>query len=85
MPAHVIGYGTKPAGTHRGRGAYYLATTEDLIRFYCFKEPKEDGSTTWELISQLDQAKLLGAADKETAKTFAKRLGLSTWRYVKVG
>lgn len=64
--------------------AYYLATTQDLMRFYLFEEPKADGSTSYELIDQLDRSKLLAAGDKATAKEWAKRLKLTSWTYVKV-
>ncbi|WP_414488505.1 hypothetical protein [Stenotrophomonas maltophilia] len=64
---------------------YYLATTQDVMQFYCFDEPAEQGSEgKWQLIDQLDRTRLLGAGDKATAKTWAKRLGLKSWTYVRV-
>ncbi|WP_171956718.1 hypothetical protein [Stenotrophomonas maltophilia] len=64
---------------------YYLATTKDVMQFYCFDEPAEQGSEgRWELIDHLDRTRLLGAGDKATAKTWAKRLGLKSWTYVRV-
>lgn len=69
----------------RQTGDYYLATTTDLIQFYCFDEPAEHGSEAkWTLIDQLDRSRLLAAGDKATAKTWAKRLGLRSWTYVRV-
>jgi hypothetical protein len=84
MAVQVIGYHGK-AGGPAPKAAYYLATTHDRPQFYLFLEPKEDGSTKWELIDHLDRGRMIGAADKETAKIFAKRLGLHTYLYVKVG
>ncbi|MEQ3439681.1 hypothetical protein STENO_003878 [Stenotrophomonas maltophilia] len=55
------------------------------MQFYCFDEPAEQGSEgKWQLIDQLDRTRLLGAGDKATAKTWAKRLGLKSWTYVRV-
>lgn len=66
-------------------GAYYLSTTQDRMQFYCFDEPAETGSEgRWTLIDQLDRTRLLGAGDKGTAKTWAKRLGLRSFTYVRV-
>jgi hypothetical protein len=66
------------------RFTFYLATTHDRMRFYCFEQPAEDGSTTHELIDALDRTRLLGAGNKETAKLWAKRLGLANYTYVRV-
>lgn len=64
---------------------YYLATTADVIQFYCFDEPSEQGSEgKWTLIDQLDRSQLMAAGDKATAKTWAKRLGLRSWTYVRI-
>jgi hypothetical protein len=70
-----------------GRGSshpYYLATTHDVMGFYCFDEPKAETGTSYTVIDQLDRTRLLGAGNKETAKIWAKRLGLSNYVYVRV-
>jgi hypothetical protein len=74
-------------GAVGGRGtshAYYLATTNDVMGFYCFDEPNEGGGTPYTVIDQLDRSRLLGAGNKETAKEWAKRLGLTKFIYVRV-
>lgn len=69
----------------RQSGTYYLATNTDLVQFYCFDEPREQGSEgKFTLIDQFDRGRLLGAGDKETAKVWAKRLGLKAWTYVRI-
>jgi len=72
------------AGKATQNFAFYLATTHEKMRFYCFEHPAADGSTTFELIETLDRTKLLGAGNKETAKLWAKRLGLTNYTYVRV-
>lgn len=87
MPAKgTLTYVTSPQrpGSRQSRATYYLATPTNLVRFYVFDEPKEDGSTPWTLIDQFDRGQLLGAGDKATAKIFAKRLGLTSWTYVRI-
>jgi len=54
------------------------------MSFYLFEEPAADGGTPWTLIDRLDRSRLLGAGNKETAKEWAKRLGIKTFRYVRV-
>ena len=73
-----------PPSARQSNSVYYLATRTDVMQFYLFDEPKEDGSTTWTLIDQLDRRRLQGTGNKATAKIFAKRLGLTSWTYVKV-
>ena len=84
----TIGYDTSLGADgkpKRSSGDYYLATNTDLVQFYCFDEPKAQGSEgQWTLIDQLDRSRLLGAVDKNTAKTWAKRLALRSWIYVRV-
>lgn len=66
------------------RFAFYLATTHEKMRFYLFEQPAEDGSTVAETIDFLDRSRLLGAGNKDTAKLWAKRLGLTNYVYVRV-
>ena len=80
----VVTYRTQGGSERVSTGAYYLATTADVIQFYCFDEPRTDGAHEWHLIDVLDRTKLLGAGDKATAKVWAKRLGLKSWTYVRV-
>ena len=54
------------------------------MQFYCFDEPKEGLAVSWVLIDELDRTRLLAAGDKATAKTWALRLGLKSWTYVRV-
>jgi hypothetical protein len=84
----VISYTTSlgaDGNPKRQSGVYYLATTTDLVQFYCFDEPHEKGSEgKFTMIDQFDRGQLLGAGDKETAKVWAKRLGLKLWTYVRI-
>lgn len=75
---------TGPNPPRSSNSEYYLATTQDVMRFYLFDEPPKEGGGTYELIDQLDRTRLLGAGDKATAKEWAKRLKLASWTYVKV-
>ncbi|MDR3446930.1 hypothetical protein [Dyella sp.] len=79
----TISYVTKP-GQRMGNSTYYLATTADAVQFYLFDEPKEGQLAHWSLIDQLDRTRLQGAGDKDTAKEWAKRLGLKNWSYVRI-
>lgn len=72
------------SGRERSMSEFYLATTSDVMRFYCFDEPKGDSVGKWTLIDRLDRTQLIAAGDKATAKEWAKRLGLKGYTYVKV-
>jgi hypothetical protein len=72
------------SGKRQSTSVFYLATCTDLMQFYCFDEPREGCENTWTLINELDRGRLLAAGDKATAKTWAKLLGLKSWRYVRV-
>lgn len=72
------------AGGRASTHAYYLATTHDVMGFYCFDEPKEGGEPSFAVIDQLDRTRLLGAGNKQTAKIWAMRLGLTKYVYVRV-
>lgn len=80
----TISYGTRTGLDARTTGEYYLATTTDRMQFYCFDEPKEGVTHSWTLIDELDRSRLLAAGDKATAKTWANRLGLKNFTYVRV-
>lgn len=86
MRKMTISYGPNkgPSGKERRLAQYYLATNTDSMQFYCFDEPKEGAENKWTLISQLDRSVLLAAGDKETARIWAIRLGLTNWTYVRV-
>lgn len=65
--------------------SYILATHNHTgtIKWYVFESDNiTPGSFT--LIDKLDLSKVPNAGDKQTAKDWAKKLGLSTWRYVKI-
>lgn len=66
------------------RFTFYLATTHAQMKFYLFEQPTDEGRARHELIDTLDRRRLLGAANKETAKLWAKRLGLTNYTYVRV-
>lgn len=81
--------GRKPTITDGGRsrsaGDWYLATTSDVMRFYCFDVPADPSSAmSYTIIDHLDRTRLTAAGSKETAKAWAKRLGLTSWTYVRV-
>ena len=87
MPRRItISYGqaTSPSGKPRAYAEFYLATRKDVMQFYCFDEPPAEGGGSWELIDQLDRTRLLPAGDKATAREWTKRLGLTSYTYVKV-
>ncbi|GGY04981.1 hypothetical protein [Paludibacterium paludis] len=62
--------------------SFILATTEKIVRWYVYDIT--DTKKGFELINNLDLMKVPLLADKETAKIYAKMLGLKTWRYVKL-
>jgi len=64
--------------------SYFLATTQDAMQFIASmsRQSREARASGSSLI--LDRTRLLGAGDKATAKTWAKRLGLKSWTYVRV-
>lgn len=73
-------------GGRMGKDVWYLATCTDLVRFYQFEVPETstapiDGFT---LVDTFDRASLPAAGDKKTAASWAKRLGLSSWSYVRI-
>lgn len=61
--------------------AYVLATTENVVRWYVYDTSSPN---VYELIDRLNLDQVPLAADKSTAKEWAKSLGLTTWRYVKI-
>lgn len=71
-------------GKSSTRFSFYIATTHGQMKFYCFDQPAESGGTKYELIDTLDRTRLLGAGNKDTAKLWAKRLGLTNYTYVRV-
>jgi len=72
------------AGKATQNFTFYLATTHEKMRFYLFEQPSVTGGTTYETIDTLDRSRLLGAGNKDTAKLWAKRLGLTNYTYVRV-
>jgi len=63
--------------------SYILATTHDKVKWYRFSIPPVKGS--YELLNELDLTQVPYHKDEESAKKAAQALGLTTWRYVKVG
>ena len=61
--------------------SYVLATTEKIKRWYVFKLEE---SPQFYLIDRLDTSLVPRAGNKETAKQWAKALGLKTWSYVRI-
>lgn len=65
-------------------GYYVFATTEDRIRWYKYDSSKiEPGA--FEVVDVLDLSVIPTCVDKPHAKQVAKKLGLKSWRYVKIG
>lgn len=64
--------------------SYVLATTERIIRWYSFDPNKELNDSNFTIIDKLDLNRVPQAPDKETAKLWAKAIGLKTWRYLKL-
>jgi hypothetical protein len=63
---------------------YVIATTEDKVRWYSFEIGKGELPIKYTLLEQLDLNLVPKFADKETAKTYYKHLGIKTCRYVKI-
>ena len=80
----TITYTSTVGAKSRPTAAYYLAKPTDVMAFYLFDEPKEGQENSWSLIDRLDRTKLLGAGNKETAKIWARQLGLTNFVYVRV-
>jgi len=64
--------------------SYVLATTENVVRWYSFDLSKGVNETSFSIVDKLDLQLVPLAGDKETAKSWAKAMGLKTWRYVKL-
>jgi hypothetical protein len=64
--------------------SYVLATTENIVRWYSFDFSKEVNDRSFKIIDKLDLNLVPQAGDKETAKLWAKAMGLKTWRYVRL-
>lgn len=64
--------------------SYVLATTHSKVQWYKFEFNSSTKEGEFVLLDQLDLNEVLCFADKETAKSAAKALGLKTWRYVKI-
>jgi len=60
--------------------SYILATTENVRRFYVFEASKSD----YTLTDKLDTRIIPMAADKATAKQWAKDLGLKSYTYIRL-
>ena len=63
---------------------YVLGTTENIVRWYCFRVSDPNAGKNFELLDTLDLSRVPSFGDKETAKSAAKHLGLRTWRYVRL-
>jgi hypothetical protein len=74
-----------PGAQRSASVSYFLATTEDRMRFYCFEVPPHaDAPMSYELIDTLDRTRLTAAGNKATAKAWAKRMRLTGFTYVRV-
>lgn len=63
---------------------YVFATMEDKVRWYLYDDRRiEPGE--FEVVDTLDLRRIPLCANKAYAKVVAKRLGLKSWRYVKIG
>lgn len=63
---------------------YVLATTETVVRWYCFRHSRDLKEGEFELLEHLDLRRVPQFGDKETAKSAAQALGLKTWMYVRL-
>ena len=63
--------------------AYVLATTENTVRWYSF-DPLRPATGKYELLQVLVLDQVPAYATKDNAKVAAQKLGLKTWRYVKI-
>ena len=73
-------------GGRVGTDTWYLATRNDVVQFYLFDAPDSsvepiNGCT---LIGEFDRTRLPAAGDKKTAASWANRLGLTSWTYVRI-
>jgi hypothetical protein len=70
--------------------SYLLATTESTVRWYTFDHAaaiywrEGDPCIPFELTDILDLRGRMLAGDKNTAKHWAKAMGLTHWRYVRI-
>lgn len=70
--------------------SYVLATTESTVRWYSFDHAaviawrEGDPVVPYTLSEVLDLRGRMLAGDKDTAKHWAKALGLKNWRYVRL-
>lgn len=64
--------------------AYFLATTEQVVRWYKVPIIGRTEPGGYELLDKLDLTQIQGYGDKDTAKSVALALGLKTWRYVRL-
>jgi hypothetical protein len=62
--------------------SWILGTTENTVRWYAFDPSKHP--VTFELLLELDLARVPTFISKEAAKAAAMGLGLTTWRYVRL-
>jgi hypothetical protein len=65
---------------------YVLATNENIVRWYVFKDQSIATTTISypHAVDLLDLKLVPQFHDKQTAKIFALAHGLQTWRYVKI-
>ena len=73
-------------GGKRGTSDWYLATRTHVVQFYQFDVPETSASPmdSFTLIDTFDRTVLPAAGDKKTAASWAKRLGLTSWTYVRI-
>jgi hypothetical protein len=70
----------------RGDQEWYLATRTDVVGFYLFDALMDANSPMgdYTIIESLDRTRLQAAGDKQTAASWAKRLKLTSWTYVRI-
>ena len=85
MPRPIV-FSYSELGGKVGTTVWYLATNTDVVQFYVFQVPENSSAPIngYTLTESFDRSVLPAAGDKKTAASWAKRLGLGSWAYVRI-
>jgi len=64
--------------------AWLLATLDTTVRWYVFDPEAAERPLPFELVDELDLARVPAFESKDAAKLVAQAMGLKTWRYVRL-